>query len=282
MIDSRHLLLLLLLVAGCISQGPQQPQPKQRDELTLATTTSAYDSGLLSVLLPPFEEKYNCKVKVIAQGTGAALRKAELGGADIVIVHAPAAEEKFVSDGYGINRRRIMHNDFVIVGPTADPAGIKGLEDAAYALKKIAESRAAFFSRGDNSGTHKKEKTLWKKTGIEPEGRWYRQTGVGMGATIIITDQVGGYTLTDRSTFLTMREKIALHILVEGDPLLLNPYSAIAVNPAKHPEINYQLAMAFIGYLTSPQGQKIILEFGREKYGEDLFHPDAILMEALE
>jgi tungstate transport system substrate-binding protein len=239
-----------------------------------------YDSGLLQAILPPFEEKCECRVKVIAQGTGAALKKAQLGGADAVIVHAPEAEEKFVADGFGVNRRTIMHNDFVIIGPREDPAGIKGIIDASRALQRIYDVGAEFYSRGDDSGTHKKELALWRKLGINPQGSWYKRTGVGMGATIIIADQGGGYTLSDRSTYLTM-EDIDLVILSEGDPYLLNPYSVIAVNPAKNPHVNYQLAMYFIGYLTSIEGQRIIRDFGVAEHGESLFHPDAIPLEVL-
>ncbi len=277
-------LLLLLLIAGCISPGApqsQNPRTMERAELVLATTTSVYDSGLLAILLPLFEEEYNCRVKVIPQGTGAALKKAEMGGADAVIVHAPKAEEEFVSAGHGVNRRGIMHNYFVVVGPPDDPAGIKGLKDTAEVFRRIAANEISFFSRGDDSGTHKKEMGIWSKAVIAPGGRWYRQTGVGMGATLIIADQGRGYTLSDRGTFLTMREKVGLEILSEGDPALLNSYSAIAVNPARHPQVNYQLAMSLIGYLTSPQGQKLILNFGKEEYGETLFQPDAIPVETV-
>jgi len=276
----KHLYLLLLLaLAGCLQEPSPQLSPSN-EQLILATTTSVYDSGLLQALIPPFEAECGCRVKVIAQGTGAALKKAELGGADVVIVHAPGAEKKFVADGFGINRRAIMHNDFVIIGSDDDPAGIKGMNDASVALKKISETEADFYSRGDDSGTHKKEQTLWQKSGTPPQGSWYKHTGVGMGATIIISDQSGGYTLSDRSTYLT-RKDIGLVVLSEGDPALLNPYSVIAVNPAKNPHVNYQLSMSFIGYLTSLDGQKIIKEFGLSEYGESLFSPDALPPEVL-
>ncbi len=243
--------------------------------MILATTTSVYDSGLLQALIPPFEEKCGCRVKVIAQGTGAALKKAELGGADAVIVHAPDVEKRFVADGFGVNRRAIMHNDFVILGPKNDPAEIKGTTDASIALKKISDVKTDFYSRGDDSGTHKKELSLWKEPNIEPQGSWYKSTGVGMGATIIIADQGNGYTLSDRSTYLSV-EGIDLEILSEGDPALLNPYSVIAVNPAKNPHVNYQLAMHFIGYLTSLEGQMVIKNFGVSEHGASLFYPDAL------
>ncbi len=248
--------------------------------MILATTTSVYDSGLLQALIPPFEEKCGCRVKVIAQGTGAALKKAELGGADAVIVHAPDAEKRFVADGFGVNRRAIMHNDFVILGPNDDPAGIKGTTDVSIALKKISDVKTDFYSRGDDSGTHKKELALWKEPNIKPQGSWYKSTGVGMGATIIIADQGNGYTLSDRSTYLSV-DGIDLEILSEGDPSLLNPYSVIAVNPAKNPHVNYQLAMHFIGYLTSLKGQMVIKNFGVSEHGASLFYPDALPEEVL-
>ncbi|MFQ5815844.1 MAG: substrate-binding domain-containing protein, partial [Candidatus Hydrothermarchaeaceae archaeon] len=217
-------LLLLIALAGCLQEPVEPLSPT--GGLTLATTTSVYDSGLLQALIPPFEEKCGCRVKVIAQGTGAALKKAELGGADAVIVHAPEAEKKFVADGFGVNRRAIMHNDFVIIGPREDPAGIRGVSDASETLKRIYDTKATFYSRGDDSGTHKKELALWRKQGVTPQGSWYRSTGVGMGATIIIADQGDGYTISDRSTYLSM-ESVNLVILSEGDPFLLNPYSVI-------------------------------------------------------
>ncbi len=275
----RLTLVLLLALSGCVQSQGQQSQ-KSLGELNLATTTSVYDSGLLQALIPPFEERCACRVKVVALGTGAALRRAELGGADAVLVHAPEAELKFVADGHGINRRAVMHNDFVIIGPANDPAGIRGEKDAAIALRKISESSSLFFSRGDDSGTHKKEQELWARAGVEPSGSWYRRTGVGMGSTIVIADQARGYTLTDRSTYLSMKV-VGLVVLSEGDPSLINPYSVIAVNPAKQPGVNYELAMLFIGYITSPAGQRMIADFGKQQGVEGLFHPDAIPEEVL-
>ncbi len=264
------LVILTLAFSGCL-QAQGQRAEMNLGELTLATTTSVYDSGLLQALIPPFEEKCACRIKVVPQGTGAALKRAELGGADAVLVHAPEAELKFVADGHGVNRRAVMHNDFIIIGPGADPAEIRSERDAAIALKKISEAKSLFFSRGDDSGTHKKELELWARAGVEPSGPWYRSTGVGMGSTIVIADQSMGYTLTDRSTYLSMKG-VSLVVLSEGDPSLINPYSVIAVNPAKHPGVNYELAMLFIGYMTSPEGQKRIADFGNG----DLFTPDAI------
>ncbi|HIE26926.1 TPA: tungsten ABC transporter substrate-binding protein, partial [Candidatus Poribacteria bacterium] len=223
--------------------------------IKMATTTSTENSGLLDVLLPPFEREFNVKVDVIAVGTGKALKLGENGDVDIVFVHAKAAENKFVNDGYGVNRRDVMYNDFIIIGPKEDPAGIKGMRDVAMALKQIADNKSPFVSRGDDSGTHKKEKSLWKAAGIVPKGSWYMETGQGMGPTLQIADEKRGYTMTDRGTYLFYKDKIDLHILVEGDERLFNPYGIIAVNPAKHPHANYVYAMALIGWVTSVEGQ---------------------------
>jgi len=245
-----------------------------QEHLKMATTTSTENTGLLNVLLPPFEQKFNVKVDVIAVGTGKALTLGENGDVDIVFVHAKEAEDKFVNDGYGINRRDVMYNDFIIIGPKEDPAGIKGMKDAAMALKQIAEKEASFASRGDNSGTHQKEKSLWKAAGIAPKGSWYMETGQGMEQTLQIADEKRGYTLTDRGTYLAYKEKISLPILVEGDERLFNPYGVIAVNPAKHPHVKYVYAMALIGWVTSVEGQKIIASY--KKYDEPLFYPTAL------
>ncbi|MDP6460077.1 MAG: substrate-binding domain-containing protein, partial [Candidatus Hydrothermarchaeota archaeon] len=247
-------------------------------EITLSTTTSTENSGLLKVLNPPFEEKYNVRIKVIPEGTGKALKTAELGGSDVVMVHARSKEDAFVEAGNGINRRDLMHNDFVIIGPASDPAGIKSMKHAAGAFTKIAQSQASFFSRGDDSGTHTKEKAVWKKAGTSTAGVWYKSLGKGMGDTIVAADAQEGYILTDRATYLAMKDKIKLVVLVEGDQMLYNPYGVIAVNPAKYPEKSekYQLVMLYIGYLTSPEGQRIIAEYGKEEFGQALFYPDAI------
>jgi tungstate transport system substrate-binding protein len=271
---------LLLITVGCLSQpgeGTSVPTPAPK-EITLSTTTSTENSGLLKVLNPPFEEKYNVKIKVIPEGTGKALKTAELGGSDVVMVHARSKEDAFIEAGYGVNRRDLMHNDFVIIGPASDPAGIKGMKDATGAFNKIAQSQSSFFSRGDDSGTHTKEKRIWEKAGTPTTGTWYKSLGKGMGDTIVATDAQEGYTLTDRATYLAMKDKVKLEILTEGDPLLFNPYGVIAVNPAKYPEKSdkYQLVMLYIGYLTSPEGQRIIAEYGKEEFGQALFYPDAI------
>jgi len=240
----------------------------------MATTTSTDNSGLLAALLPPFTEKYGIEVKIIAVGTGRAIKHGENGDVDLILVHARQAEDRFVAAGYGINRRDVMHNDFVLIGPEDDPAGIKGQADATAALAKIAAEHSFFISRGDESGTHKKEMQLWRATGDEPAGEWFLSAGRGMGAVLIMADEKRAYTLTDRGTYLAFADKLELTVLVEGDPRLHNPYGAIAVDPAKHPHVNYIDAMALIGWLTSPEGQNIIGRF--RKGGESLFHPDAI------
>jgi tungstate transport system substrate-binding protein len=245
--------------------------------LKLATTTSTENSGLLGILLPPFEERYNIKVDVIAVGTGAAIQLGENGDVDVVLVHARAAEDKMVEEGYGVNRRDVMHNDFIIVGPPDDPAGIKGEKDAALALTKIAnsEKQVFFVSRGDKSGTHIKELELWQSAGIEPQGEWYLEIGQGMEAALLVADERQGYVLADRGTYLATKDKIELVILSEGDPRLFNPYGIIAVNPAVHPHVKYMEAMQLIAWMTSLEGQKIMENY--KQHGEVLFFaPDAI------
>jgi tungstate transport system substrate-binding protein len=267
-------LLSLTLIVFCLGfavLGHGQEQP-----LRIASTTSTDNTGLFGALNPPFEKMFNCRVDVIAQGTGKALKTGETGDCDVVFVHSRPAEDKFIEAGYGVNRRDVMYNDFVIVGPKSDPTGIRGLTDAAEVLKRIAKSEAPFISRGDDSGTHKKEKAIWEKAGVAPAGRWYVESGQGMGAVLQIAHEKQGYTLSDRGTYLAYKNKIELEILAEGDPVLFNPYGIIAVNPAKHPTANYILAMAYIGWVTSPDGQKIIREFGKDKFGQALFIPVAI------
>ena len=248
----------------------------QVQRLKISSTTSTDNTGLFQALNPPFEKMFNCRVDVIAQGTGKALKTGEMGDSDVVFVHSRPAEDKFVEEGHGVNRRDVMYNDFIIIGPRDDPVGIKGLKDAGEALKKIAHSRARFVSRGDDSGTHKKEKALWKGAGLTPQGDWYVEAGQGMGAVLQIANEMKAYTMSDRGTYLAYQQKIDLAILTEGDPALFNPYGIIAVNPAKHPHVNYVLAMAYIGWVTSPEGQGIIREFGKDQYGQPLFIPVAI------
>jgi tungstate transport system substrate-binding protein len=239
--------------------------------LKLATTTSTDNSGLLEALLPPFEQKYTIKVDVIAVGTGKALTLGRNGDVDVVLVHAREAEDEFVNGGYGVNRRDVMYNDFVIVGPPSDPAGIRGTDEPSQALKKIAAVQAPFISRGDDSGTHKKELSLWKVAEIAPGGAWYMETGQGMGASLEIANEKRGYVLADRGTYIAYRDKLTLDVLCEGDPVLHNPYGIIAVNPARHPHVRYMEAMMLIAWVTSPEGQRIIERF--KSGGELLFYP---------
>jgi tungstate transport system substrate-binding protein len=244
-------------------------QAQATPRLKLATTTSTENSGLLQVLLPPFEKAYECQVDVIAVGTGKALKLAEAGDVDVVMVHARKKEEAFVSAGYGVERRELMYNDFVLLGPVDDPAGIKGNKDASRALQKLASAQALFVSRGDQSGTHTKELELWQAVEVLPAGAWYLETGRGMGEVITMANERQGYTLADRGTYIAYRDKIDLQIMVEGDKRLFNPYGVMAVNQKRHPHVKHELALAFIDYLTSRTGQKIIAEY--RKNGETLF-----------
>lgn len=242
------------------------------EKLKLATTTSFENTGLINVLLPPFEKKFNIKIDAIIAGTGKALMLAKNGDVDVVLVHNKGAEDKFIQQGFGINRRSVMYNNFVIIGPPNDPAGVKG-NDVVTAFSKIANKNFLFVSRGDESGTHIKEKEIWGLAKIKPEGRWYLEVGQGMGQTLWIAYNKGAYCLVDKGTYITYKNKIDLVILCEGDIRLFNPYSVIAVSPYIHPHANYVYAMAFIGWLTSPEAQKIIGSF--KKNGELLFHPNA-------
>ncbi len=241
--------------------------------LILATTTSVENSGLLDALIPVFEKEAEAKVDVIACGTGKAIQLAKNGDCDLILVHDPETEKKFVRDGYGVNRKSIMYNDFVIVGPEDDPAKIKGMSGVISALSTIAHKKALFISRGDDSGTHKRERQLWKKVGLIPEGEWYQETGQGMGATLVIASQKKAYCLTDHATYLSCKGRIALIMLSNRNQLLYNPYSIILVNPKKYAHINYRKGIEFINFLISNKGKKIIREFGKEEFGEPLFHP---------
>jgi len=261
----------LLIAVGCLS-----PAGGAENSLILATTTSTYDTGLLDVLLPPFENQCKCKVKVIAVGTGQALRTARDGSADVVLVHDRTAEEQFVADGFGVKRYDVMFNDFVLVGPLEDPAKVAGTKDAVGVFGTISRSRALFASRADESGTHKKELAIWKKAGLTPSGPSYLQVGSGMAATLRVANEKGAYCLTDRGTWLAHKKELTgLAVIAEKDPILLNYYSVIAVSPAKHPNVNAVAAEKFIKFLTGSQGQKIIRDFGKDKYGEALFTPNA-------
>jgi tungstate transport system substrate-binding protein len=268
----------MVFLAGCkateVKKGGKQSK-KAEPELILATTTSTMDTGLLDELLPVFRKKYGIKVKPVAVGTGEALGMGRRGEADVLLVHAREAEEKFMAEGYGKIRREVMYNDFVIVGPASDPAGIKGLSSASEAFKRIAAKKTIFVSRGDDSGTHKKELAIWKRAAIQPDGDWYIETGQGMGGTLRVAEQKQAYTLADRGTYLASKDSLSLVVLVEGDKLLLNQYGVIAVNPKKFPQVKYTLAQKFIEFLVSDEGQTLIGEFGKEKYGQSLFTPNA-------
>jgi len=244
--------------------------------IILATTTSTQDSGLLDVLLPVFEKKAGCFVKTIAVGSGQAMAMGSKGEADVLLVHSPDAEKKFMEDGNGTGRMLVMHNDFIIAGPGEDPAKIKGLSSACDSFKKIAAAQAFFMSRGDNSGTHAKEKAVWKAAGINPEGqKWYQETGLGMGQTLNVASEKRGYTLSDRGTYLALKKNLGLDILTEGDAILLNVYHVIEVNQKKWPKVNSTGAKAFASFMVSQQAQDIIRTFGVEKFGSPLFFPDA-------
>jgi tungstate transport system substrate-binding protein len=244
--------------------------------IILATTTSTQDSGLLDTLIPIFEKKTGYFVKTIAVGSGQAMAMGQKGEADVLLVHSPAAEMKFMDGGFGVNRRLVMHNDFIIVGPANDPAKIKGSKTTVDAFKKIAAAQAMFISRGDNSGTHSKEKDIWKAAGVQYEGqKWYQQTGLGMGQTLSVASEKRAYTLADRGTYLALKKRVDLPILAEGDAILLNIYHVIEVNPAKFPKVNAKGAKAFADFMVAPETQNIVKTFGVDKYGSPLFFPDA-------
>ncbi|MBY6275738.1 MAG: tungsten ABC transporter substrate-binding protein [Symbiobacterium thermophilum] len=255
---------------------PEKPATPENPELILATTTSTVDTGLLDVLVPMFEEKTGYVVKTVSVGTGQALKLGENGEADVLLVHAPESEKPLEEAGVVINRQLVMHNDFIIIGPPEDPAGVKGTTKAAEALKKIADAGSLFISRGDESGTHKKELALWNEAGIDPRGNaWYQETGQGMGATINVANEKLGYTLTDRGTYLAQKKNIELEIVLEGDSPLLNIYHVMQVNPEKWPLVNAEGAKAFVEFMVDPEVQEIIRTYGVDKYGEPLFFPDA-------
>lgn len=286
---------LLGLLAACSTASPEtgvedQPADDQTSaegqttaetgggNLTLATTTSTYDSGLLDAILPVFEEESGITVEVVAVGTGQALALGEQGDADVLLVHARAREDAFMEAGHGVRREDVMYNDFVIVGPQADPAGIASMESATEALSAIAAAQATFVSRGDDSGTHTKEKSIWESASIEPAGDWYQAIGQGMGATLTFADEENGYTLSDRATYLARTledDGFELGILVEGDPILFNPYGVMAVNPDKSDQINAEGAEVFINWLVSLPVQEMISEFGTDQFGSPLFTPDS-------
>jgi len=243
--------------------------------IILSTTTSTEDSGLLDVLVPLFEKQTGYSVKTVSVGTGQALALAAKGDADVVLVHAPDLEKKYVAEGKLLNRRLVMYNDFVIIGPKDDPAKVRSTKTAAGALKAIEQAKASFVSRGDNSGTHVLEKSLWKAAGIEPKGGWYIETGQGMDATLGVANERSAYTITDRGTYLAYGKRISLPVLVEADRALLNIYSVMEVNPANGPRINSEGGKAFAHFMIAPQTQNVIRTFGVEKFGQSLFVPVA-------
>jgi len=294
-------LKVLLFGLVILSSYAVTAQGEYEKILKMSTTTSTQASGLLDVLLPAFEKDTGIKVKVIAKGTGAAIRDGMDGNVDVIFVHARDREEKFVREGYGTKRYAVMHNDFVILGPEADPAGIKGMNDASAALQKIAESHSLFISRGDDSGTHSKEQTLWKATGLQLEsmtgtivkkgkklevsafapadsGKWYLSIGQGMGKTLTITDEKQAYTLSDRGTYIKYKfgreVPLDLNVLCDGDPSLANPYGLIPVNPKKFPHVRYNLAKEFALWITSTRGQEIIADY--RLLDKQLFYPDQL------
>jgi len=269
----------LALLTGLVLTILAPPAGARRPPVILSTTTSTQDSGLLDVLVPLFERRTGYSVKTIAVGTGQALALAARGEADVVLAHAPALEKKYVADGKMLNRRLVMYNDFVIIGPADDPAKIKGMKKAADAMKAIAATGSRFVSRGDNSGTHTLEKALWKLAGAEPQAGWYIESGQGMGATLGIADDRKAYTLTDRATFLAFQKRVRLPILLEGDKPLLNIYSVMAVNPSNGPKVNTAGGNALADFMVSADVQKVIRTFGVDKYGQALFVPVAGMKE---
>lgn len=277
MLAMSSFLSLTTALSACAVPLPSSRAPVPANpEVIMATTTSTQDSGLLDVLLPLFTQETGYKVKPIAVGSGQALALGERGEADVLLAHAPDAEARFMSAGHGTERRLVMHNDFVLVGPRDDPAGAKGSSNAPSALARVAQTQSVFTSRGDNSGTHELEKKLWKQAGIAPSGKpWYQETGQGMGATLNIASEKKGYTLTDRATYLANRQILDLGILLEGDPSLYNVYHVILVDAGKSSRINAEGARAFADFLVSQTTQSVIGSFGKERFGQALFVPDA-------
>lgn len=274
-LSARNILLFAATLIAAVSAPPRSAAQGDRSPVILSTTTSTQDSGLLDVLVPMFERQAGCTVKTISVGTGQALALAARGEADVVLVHAPALERKYVADGKLRNRRLVMYNDFVIIGPESDPAKIKGMTSAAQAMKAIAQSGSRFVSRGDNSGTHILEKSLWKLASVEPAAPWYIEAGQGMGATLGVADDRNAYTLTDRGTFLAYQKRLRLAILVHGDRPLLNIYSVMEVNPANGPKVNMAGGKAFAEFMLTLETQNVIKTFGIDKYGQPLFVPIA-------
>ncbi|MBN2106855.1 MAG: substrate-binding domain-containing protein [Deltaproteobacteria bacterium] len=273
----RYLIVAALLCALMITGATAaDPVPAGGKNIILATTTSTQDSGLLDALLPVFEKQSGYFVKTIAVGSGQAIAMGAKGEADVLLVHSPADEKKFMDEGNGLRRQLVMHNDFIIIGPADDPAGIKTAQSAPEAFKKIADKKTLFLSRGDKSGTHSKEKKIWKAAALNPEGQsWYQQTGLGMGQTLGVAAEKKGYTLADRGTYLSLKKNLGLDVLCQGDKSLLNIYHVIDVNPQKWPKVNAAGAKAFADFMVAADTQKLIGSFGVEKFGAPLFTPDA-------
>lgn len=275
-------LVPLVIAITCITQRPSSALPEDPDYqpriLTLATTTSTQDSGLLDYLLPDFESQYDIVVDVIAVGTGQALKLGEDGNVDVLLVHARAQEDQFIEAGHGTRREDVMYNDYVIIGPAEDPASLMGTGSAVGAFEKLASAQARFISRGDNSGTHIKEKDIWQAAGIVPSGRWYISAGQGMGEVLSMADELDAYTLSDRATFLARKQRgLDLELMVAGDPVLFNPYGVIAVDPSKNPLIRADLADLFIEWIISLPVQEMIVAFGVDIFDQPLFMPDSYL-----
>jgi tungstate transport system substrate-binding protein len=266
---------LFVFLLGLLLGVPSRSAETQSRNVILSTTTSTQDSGLLDLLVPVFEKQSGYSVKTISVGTGQALALAAKGDADVALVHAPSLEKKYVAGGQLQNRRLVMYNDFVIIGPKDDPAKICTVKSTLAALKAIEQAKAAFVSRGDNSGTHTLEKSLWKEAGIQPNGPWYIESGQGMGATLNIANERNAYAITDRGTYLALGKRVTLPILVQGDRALLNIYSVMEVNPANGPRVNTAGGKAFADFMVSPQAQNLIKNFGVEKFGQPLFVPVA-------
>jgi tungstate transport system substrate-binding protein len=262
------LALALTLALGC------SQRPTASSTLTLATTTSTQDSGLLDYLLPEFRKQSGIEVKVVAVGTGQALELGRRGDADVLLTHAPAAEEKFMAEGFGSERHPVMYNDFVLAGPKADPAHVKQQRSIVRAFQVLAHGGPPFVSRADESGTHQKEKEVWSEAGVDPKGSWYIRAGTGMAQALRMAKEKQAYLLTDRATFLALGKELDLEILVQGDALLRNRYAVIVVNPEKHPQVRHEAARRFAEFLISNEIQRRISAFGNDKYGEPLFFPD--------
>jgi len=289
-------LMIVGLAAGMVAcstpaptpAAPATPPKPATPEILMSSTTSTRDSGLMDVLIPIFQQKTGYVLKPVYVGSGQAMTMGQKGQADVLLVHAPASEVKFMQDGYGASRQLVMHNDFIIVGPASDPAGIKGVSSATDALKKIADAKITFYSRGDNSGTDQLEKQLWTKIGVTVKDgaasnpSWYTEASLGMGDLLRVASEKQSYTITDRATYLNNQKTLSLAVLVQGDPALLNIYHVIQVNPAKFTDvkINTEGAKAFADFMVSPETQKLITQYGVDKFGQPLFFPDAGKTEA--